>query len=50
MLIYSHSTPEKLAPIAFSRDYILDNTDLCGLVDDDDIGIDVEIARQYNAA
>jgi hypothetical protein len=50
MLIYSHSTPDKLAPISFSIEYILDNTDLCGLVDDPDIGIDVEIAKQYNAA
>jgi hypothetical protein len=50
MLIYSHSTPEKLAPIAYNKEFIQDNTDLCGLVDDPDIGEDVEMAIQYKAA
>jgi|GEM_PF-5670169 len=50
MLIYSHSTPEKLAPVAYNKEFITNNTDFCGLVDDGDIGIDVEIAIQYKAA
>jgi len=50
MLIYSHSTPEKLSPIAGSKDYIQDATDLCGLVDDPDIGIDVDVAVLFDAA
>lgn len=50
MLIYSHSTPEKLAPISITKEYIQENTDLCGLVDDDDIGIDVDFALDYQAA
>lgn len=50
MLIYSHSTPEKLIPIANSKEYIRENTDLCDLVDDPVIGIDVEFAINYKQA
>jgi len=50
MLIYSHNTPEKLLPVAISKDYIRDNTDLCDLVDDPDIGIDVDFAINYRKA
>lgn len=50
MLIYSHSTPEKLIPIAISKEYIRENTDVCDLVDDPTIGIDVEFAINYKKA
>lgn len=50
MLIYSHSTPEKLQAVAISKQYIQENTDLCDLVDDPDIGIDVDIAIAYKKA
>lgn len=50
MLIYSHSAPDKLAPIAINKEFIQDSTDFCDLVDDPDIGIDVDIAIEYRAA
>jgi hypothetical protein len=50
MLIYAHSTPEKLEAVATSKDYIRQFTDLCDLVDAPDIGIDVEFAINYKKA
>lgn len=50
MLIYSHLTPQKLIPIAKSRQYLIDHTDVCGLVDDPDFAVDIDTALNYNQA
>lgn len=50
MLIYSHTTPQKLIPIAISRDYLRENTDLCDLVDDPAFAVDIDTAINYNGA
>lgn len=50
MLIYSHLTPQKLLPLAKSREYLLEHTDVCGLVDDPDFAVDIDTAINYNNA
>lgn len=50
MLIYGHLTPQKLIPLAKSRQYLIDHTDLCGLVDDPDFAVDIDTAINYNQA
>lgn len=50
MLIYSHNLAEKLFGFAQSREFLKYNTDLCGVLDDPNLKIDIDLAIDLHKA
>jgi len=50
MLIYKTNLGEKLFGYALSKEFVKRNTPFCDLVDDPDVGVDIDLAVNFNKA
>ena len=50
MVIYKHNLAEKLFGFAYSKEFLRQNTDLCGFVDDPNLSLDIDLAVEFHKA
>lgn len=50
MVIYKHNLAEKLFGFAYSKEFLRENTDLCGFVDDPNLSLDIDLAIDFHKA
>ena len=50
MIIYKHNLAEKLFGFAYSKEFLRQNTDLCGFVDDPNLALDIDLAIDLHRA
>lgn len=50
MVIYKHNLAEKLFGFAYSKEFLRENTDLCGFVDDPNLSLDIDLAVEFHKA
>jgi hypothetical protein len=50
MIIYKHNLAEKLFGFAYSKEFLRENTDLCGFVDDPNLSLDIDLAVEFHKA